>query len=220
MFDLALRPVKDRLLTPVADRVAGFVSANAVTAVGLLCGVACAVTAAAGHGWVSLVLWLGGRTVDGLDGLVARRRGEATDLGGYLDMLADTVAYTAVPIGLAVHAGHRSVWVATAVLLGSFYVNTMSWAYLSALLEKRGQGVAGSGEPTSIRMPAGLVEGAETVALYALFLVLPGRVVWLFGTMAVLVALTVAQRVRWAQRVLRGSTASPQGRLVRSVEER
>ncbi|MFN0090047.1 MAG: CDP-alcohol phosphatidyltransferase family protein [Acidimicrobiales bacterium] len=220
MFDLALRPAKDRLLTPVADRVAGFISAGAVTGGGLLCGVGCAVAAAVGFRWLSLVLWLAGRTVDGLDGLVARRRGEATDLGGYLDMLADTVAYTAIPIGLAVHAGERSVWAATAVLLGSFYVNTMSWAYLSALLEKRGQGVAGSDEPTTIRMPAGLVEGAETLAFYALFLVLPSQLAWLFGAMAALVALTVGQRVRWAQRVLRRSAVPLQDRLVRSVEER
>lgn len=219
MFDLALRPAKDRLLTPVADRLAGVVNAHVVTAVGLLCGLASAVAAAAGLRWESVALWLTGRCIDGLDGLVARRRGEAGDLGGYLDMLADTLAYTAIPIGLAVGAGQRSVWVAAALLLGSFYLNTVSWAYLSALLEKRGQGVAGSGESTSIRMPSGLVEGAETIALYTVFLALPGQLPVWFSVMAALVVLTVVQRMWWARSALRRPEASQAARPSRTMED-
>lgn len=219
MFDLALRPVKDRVLGPVADRVAGSMRAGSWTGIGLCCGLACAVAAAAGLRWASLALWLLGRTADGLDGLVARRRGEAGDLGGYLDMLADTVVYAAVPIGLAAGIGTRSVWVATAALLGSFYLNTTSWAYLSALLEKRGDGVVAAAEPTSIRMPVGLIEGAETIACYALFLLLPSRAVPLFGVMAVLVVGTVGQRVRWAVTALRRPVVVERGRAAPDWED-
>ena len=148
-------------------------------------------------------LWLVGRAADGLDGLVARRRRSASDLGGYLDMLGDTVGYAAVPLGVAVAAGDDVVWTACAVLLATFYVNTVSWTYLSALLEKRGNGVASSGEATSIRMPVGVIEGAETIVLLTVVLAWPATAAWLFALMAALVALTVLQRVRWAQGALR-----------------
>ncbi|MGD9753257.1 MAG: CDP-alcohol phosphatidyltransferase family protein [Acidimicrobiia bacterium] len=209
MLDLALRPIKDRWLTPVADRVAGTVRADAITAIGLVAGLAAAGAAATGWRWASVVLWLAGRTVDGLDGLVARRRGEASDLGGYLDMLADTIAYAAIPIGLAWAAGGAGAWAATAVLLGAFYLNTVSWAYLSALLEKRGDGVAAAGEATSIRMPPALVEGTETIVCYTVFLALPRHLVVLFPVMAALVVVGVGQRWRWARRALLLPPAAP-----------
>ena len=89
------------------------------------------------------------------------------------------------------------------MLLGSFYLNTMSWAYLSALLEKRGRGAARSNERTSITMPSGLIEGSETIVCYSLFLAWPARSVPLFWIMAGLVAVNVIQRVVWASRNLR-----------------
>lgn len=47
-------------------------------------------------------------------------------------------------------------------------------------------------------MPSGLVEGAETMFFYALFLLFPDSATPLFGTFAVLVAVTVLQRLVWA----------------------
>ena len=86
------------------------------------------VAAAAGFVVVAVVLWLLNRALDGLDGAIARARGRGSDLGGYLDMLADVVVYAAVPLGVAVSVDTRSGWMAAAVLLGSFYVNAVSWA--------------------------------------------------------------------------------------------
>lgn len=209
MFDLALRPAKDRLLAPVADRLGGIVSAGTLTAVGLATSLAAAAGAAVGQRWWPLALWLAGRTVDGLDGLVARRRGQAGDLGGYLDMLADAVAYVAVPLGVVLGDGATAAWAALAVLLGSFYLNAISWAYLSALLEKRGQGVATSGEETSTRMPTGLVEGAETIVFFSAFLVWPRQAVALFTAMAVLVVTSVAQRLWWSRQNLTSAAGVP-----------
>jgi phosphatidylglycerophosphate synthase len=203
MLDSRLRPLKERLTGPLAARLAPRTAAALFTAGALGAGLGAGLAAASGAVVLSLVLWWSSRIADGLDGPVARRRGEASDLGGYLDLLGDTVVYAAIPIGVAVASGQRSTWIAVAVLLCTFYVNTVSWMYLSAVLEKRRSAGAAPERTTSIVMPAGLIEGTETIVLYSLLLATPGWAVWWAGLMAVLVVVTVAQRVWWARRHLR-----------------
>lgn len=204
MIDQKLREVKDRAIDPVVRvLVARRVGAGWFTTAGLLTSVATGVLAWRGFTWWALAAFLAGRVFDSVDGAVARRAGTASDLGGYLDQLADTVGYAAVPLGLAAGAGTTAVWAGCAVLLASFYVNIVSWAYLAALAEKRGAGAAAQGSATSIVMPTGLVEGAETVVLYIAMLALPGWLPGWFWLMAALVVLTVGQRLSWALRHLR-----------------
>lgn len=201
MFDAALRPHKEALLAPVARRVAERVAPGWLTLGGIILGVGAAVAAGGGLRWPSLVLWVVSRVLDGLDGVVARHRDAASDLGGYLDMIADAVVYAAVPIGVAAAAGGRA-WISGMVLIGAFYVNALAWAYLAAVVEKHGAGAARAGL-TSIVMPAGLVEGAETLVLYTLMLAVPSHATVWFISMTVLVAMTTVQRVWWAARTLR-----------------
>jgi phosphatidylglycerophosphate synthase len=202
MLDLRLRPLKERFLEPVAARLARRVSANAVTAAALVITLGAATLAAAGQPIAAVVAWLLGRLLDGLDGPIARHRGAASDFGGYLDMVADTIGYAAVPIGVALGIDDRTAWVAVSVLLGMFFINTISWSYLSAVLEKRGAGASATGELTTITMPPALVEGTETIVLFSLFLAFPQWAAWLFTAMAAMVAVNVAQRLSWAQRHL------------------
>lgn len=202
MFDLVLRPIKDRILTPAAVRMT-VAPAGAVTALALVACVGAGASAALRHPRLGVVLWLCGRALDGLDGAIARARGTASDLGGYLDQLADTVGYAVVPLGLAAASSDRHAWPMAAVLVATFYVNTVSWTYLSALAEKRAAGAAARGEVTSIHMPVGLVEGAETIVAYTVMLAFSSHVVVVFTVMAVAVAATVVQRLVVAQRLLR-----------------
>lgn len=203
MIDRAVRPVKDRLLEPLAAVVPRWCGPLALTVAALVAGLAAAATAAAGLIAWSVTLWLVGRLLDGLDGAVARRRGTSSDLGGYLDILADTTVYAAVPIGVAIAVADRAAWIAVAVLLATLYVNVVSWAYLAALLEKRRAGAVANGESTSVHMPAGLVEGAETIVLYTLMLAVPSLAVVWFVLMAALVAVTVVGRAVCAPGALR-----------------
>jgi phosphatidylglycerophosphate synthase len=204
VIDQKLREAKDRAIDPVVRvLVARRVGAGWFTAAGLLTSVAAGALAWRGFHWWALAAFLAGRVFDSVDGAVARRGGTASDLGGYLDQLADTIGYALVPLGLAAGIGTTEVWAACAVLVASFYVNIVSWAYLAALAEKRGAGAAAQGSATSIVMPTGLVEGAETVVLYIAMLAIPGWLPGWFWVMAVLVAVTVAQRVAWAVRELR-----------------
>jgi len=202
MLDPFLRPVKDALLRPVGRRL-GAVHPTAVTGAALLLGLAAAATTWRGAFGAALLLWIGNRTLDGLDGIVARLHGRTSDLGGYLDLVADFVVYAAVPVAFALRPGAGpALERATIVLLAVFYVNAATWMVLSSVLEKRGRGAASRGETTSVTMPEGIIGGTETAVLYGLFFLLPERTVLLFWVMASLTAVTALQRVAWAVRRL------------------
>ena len=198
MFDAWLRALKDRLFAGVARRVGGVVHPNVVTLLACAAGLLAAWAAADRRYPLALLLWALNRALDGLDGSVARETARASDVGGYLDILLDHVVYAAVPIGLALGDGSRPALLAALVLVATFYVNAASWMYLAAVLERRDRGAAARGERTAVTMPPGLVAGAETALLFALFLLLPAHLVALFSLMAVLVMLTVVQRLLWA----------------------
>ena len=152
---------------------------------------------------VALLLWLGNRFLDGLDGSAARFQHKQSDLGGYLDILLDVVIYTALPVALVVAAPTPAGYLSLTFLLAAYYLNSTSWLYLAAVLEKRQHGAAAQREQTSVTIPSGLIEGAEAVVFYALCLVWPGQVVLFFSVFAALVLVTVGQRLVWAARTLR-----------------
>lgn len=202
MTDAALRRPKELLLAPLARLTPRRVHPTAITLVALVPGVGAALAAADGRYTLGLVLWLVNRLLDGLDGTVARLRDVQSEIGAYFDITADFVVYAAVPIGLAASIGTRDAWIAAAVLLATFYVNTISWSYLAAILERR---AAGSDRPhtyTAVTMPGGLVEGAETIVLFSAMFLFSGAIIGLFWAMAIAVAVTVVQRLTWAIRHL------------------
>ncbi len=202
MIDKALREPKESLLSPLVRGPLRRVHPTTITVVAAVVGLAAAGAAWQGAYWLALGLWAANRLLDGLDGTLARLTGQQSDLGGYLDIVLDHVIYVAVPLGLALAAGTAAAFLAFGLLVCSFYINAASWMYLAALFEKRSAGAAAGGELTAVTMPTGLIEGAETVVFFTLFLLLPGAIVPLFGLMAALVLLTAGQRVAWAIRRL------------------
>ena len=201
MLDEKLRKLKDRWLRPLVG-VAGRLSPNVITLLALAVGLAAAGAAAQQLYGLGLALWAINRLLDGLDGAVARETGQQTDFGGYLDIVADFVVYTAVPIGLFLGQATVELGASLALLLSSFYVNGASWMYLAAILEKRSAGAGARGDLTTVAMPAGLIGGTETVAFYAAFFLWPSAARWLFLVMAALVLVGVVQRLVWARRHL------------------
>lgn len=202
MLDLRLRATKERLVEPAAAGIARWVGPTALTIGSLGLAIACAGLSWTGRSWLALAAWLLSRLLDGLDGPVARARGQASDFGGYLDIVGDTVGYALVPLGVALGVDQRSTWIALGALLASFFVNSISWTYLAAVLEKHGRGASATGEMTSITMPPALIEGSETIVLFSLFVAFPGLATWWFAGMATLVAVNVVQRVVWAKGAL------------------
>ena len=197
MFDAAIRARLRPGIEPVAaalDRRG--MSPGTVTAVGLVIGIG-ACTAAALAAWVvALVLWLLNRTLDGLDGAVARRRG-ATDLGGMLDFLADFVVYGGFVVGVAIAVPDARV--ACTVLLAAYLLNNVALLSFASLVEKRRLDF---GDERSLRFTAGLTEGAETILAYVAFCLFPAQAAAIAWTFAAMVLITAGQRVALARRVL------------------
>jgi len=198
MIDRMLRTPKEQLLQPMAHSPFRSVHPTAITLLALGVGLGAAVVAWQQMFVLALVLWLLNRILDGLDGTVARLTNKQSDLGAYLDIISDTIVYAAIPLGLALGAATPAAYVSVALLLASFHLNTASWIYLSALLEKRKHGAASQQEMTSVTMPNGLIEGGETIVFFCLFLLVPQAIVPLFLLMALLTVATAAQQWRWA----------------------
>jgi phosphatidylglycerophosphate synthase len=202
MFDTRLRQLKDQVFIPIATETGKHLSPTSVSVIGLGVGIACGVAAWQGAYALALLLWIINRALDGLDGSVARATNRQSELGGYLDILIDHAVYALIPLMLMLGAPTQANLFAGAFLLGAFYVNAASWMFLSSILERRSLGAQARGERTTVVIPTGLIEGAETVLLYALFFLLPGWLALLFGLMGTLVLFTTVQRLLWAFTVL------------------
>lgn len=199
MFDTSLRRFKDRVGTPLAKRM-DRISPLFISLLALVTGLIAAYAAYKNQFIWSFGLWYLNRALDGLDGLIARLHDGQTDLGGYVDIVTDYVVYAALPIGLVAGLPSNERYLALAFMLASFYVNSASWMVLAAILEKRSARDADT--QTTIIMPAGLIGGFETIVAYGIFLLFPAYITILFSTFAVLVFITVIQRVVWAKRAL------------------
>ncbi len=203
MFDRRLRVPKECLLAPLVRFPLDRLHPDVYTLLGFGFGLAAAIAAWQACFLLATALWAVNRILDGLDGTVARITQRQSDLGGYIDIVLDHVVYAAVPLGIALAEDTAAGYRALALMFGSFYVNAASWMYLAALLEKRDVGAVEAGELTTITMPSGLIEGAETIVFYSLFLLFPDHAVRLFQIMAAGVFFTAAQRLVWACRALK-----------------
>ncbi len=198
MLDTRARRLLAPPLNAVAARLASAgVSPLTVTVVGWSAGVAACVAAGTGRWWLALAFWLLNRLLDGLDGPVARLRG-ATELGGFLDIVADFSIYAGFVVAVAI--ARPEARLACVALLCAYYLSGAAFLALSSLLERRGSSI---GDTRSLRFVGGLAEGAETVAVYVLFCVFPqwaAPIAWAFTAA---VAVTAVQRITLGVRVLR-----------------
>ena len=193
VLDERLRPLREQLVAPVVTSPIGRVPPAALSALGLVSALGAAAAAAGELVVASAALWLFSRVCDALDGPVARARGLSSELGSVIDIVADTIGYAAIPIGIAIAADDGTTWLATAVLLASFYVNSMSLGYVAALLERRH--ARRPDALTSLAVPHGLIEGAETIVAFTLALAFPDAAATIWWVFAVLVFITAADRI-------------------------
>ncbi|MCB0197184.1 MAG: CDP-alcohol phosphatidyltransferase family protein [Anaerolineae bacterium] len=201
MLDHYLRGTKDTVLAFLA-RPFSLIHPTVITFIALVFGIGAGLALMQQYYRLGFVLWVINRTLDGLDGTVARMNHQQSDLGGYIDIIFDFVVYALIPISLVVSRPSTEAFLSLSFLLATFYINSASWMYLAAILEKRNQGTYQKKELTTITMPSGLVGGAETVLFYCVFILWPQQLVVLFVLMGVLVLVTIGQRLIWAVRHL------------------
>lgn len=202
MFDTMLRPIIDPPLNAAARMLArSGLSANAVTVVGGVAGVAAGGAIAAGRFALAVGLIALSRLADGLDGPLSRQT-RSTDLGGYLDVIADYAFYTAIPMGFAFA---RPEWtLPAACLLAGFLMASTSFLGFATLAAKRGLQTDAQGKKSFFYL-GGLAEGAETIVVLALSALVPAWFPVLAYGYATVCVLTVFGRVASAARLLGGA---------------
>jgi len=207
MLDAPVRRALEPSLDTVAAALARIgVRATALTVAGWLVGVAACVLAATGHWHLALVGWLLNRVLDGLDGPLARQTG-STDLGGFLDIVADFSIYGGFVVAAAV--AEPDARLACLALLGTYYLSGTAFLALSSVLERRGEAArAELSDGRSLLFVGGLAEGTETVVVYVLICLLPEHLAPLAGLFAVAVAVTAVQRITLGIHLLRRAECS------------
>jgi phosphatidylglycerophosphate synthase len=193
MFDIALRGWKDGIADPVSRGIPHFVTPGHITFAAFACGlISCFLAISPDHIRLAVVFWLLNRALDCLDGAVARTRKQATQLGGFLDLLGDFIIYSLLPVAIARgQSGSIQIdWTALALLEASFHVNNFVLFYIAAVAANKKDG-----ELTSVTMKPAMIEGFESGLLFTMMLIWPAWINMWCWVMTTSVAVGTAQRV-------------------------
>lgn len=191
MFDAKLRPLIDPPLNRIGRALAtGGVTANMLTFLGLVLGLAGAGAIALGQLPIGLALIIANRLLDGLDGAVARANGP-TALGGYFDIVADFAFYVSVPMAFGFLDPDNTQ--AALVLVAAFVLTGVSFLAFAVIAAERGEETRAHGRK-SFFYSTGLAEGAETIGVFIAFALFPTWFVPIAYGYAGLCVLTVFQR--------------------------
>ncbi|HYD46882.1 MAG TPA: CDP-alcohol phosphatidyltransferase family protein [Terriglobales bacterium] len=189
MLDARLRRMLAPGLSSVAHRLEPLgLRPNQLSVWGAVAGLAAGVAIAADGLGLALALAVLSRIADGLDGPLARLHG-SSDFGGYLDIVADFVFYTAVPLGFA-SRDPAAAALPTAFLLAGYVFTGVTFLAYSAVAERRH---VEEGDGRSFIFQPGLTEGTETLIAYALMFAMPEQyapIAWGYAALCFYTALS------------------------------
>ena len=164
MIDALIQPAQSRLLrAPARSLARRGISADAVTLTGFAIGLLTLPALAFGTPLLALVLLLLNRLADGIDGALARIEGP-TERGAFLDIALDFVFYALFPLGFALADPARNALPA-AVLIASFVGTGSSFLAFASVAARAGRQSAAF-PAKGIYYLGGLIEGAETIAVF------------------------------------------------------
>jgi phosphatidylglycerophosphate synthase len=201
MIDNAFRARLPRYAGPLLSFYARLsLTPDHVTILGLGVALVASLAVAQGLFGVALVLWWVSRVADGTDGLYARRSGQTTRFGAYLDIVLDMAAYGAMVLGFA-HAvpSLGPEWAAMLFLYILCITSALALGVQEADLPNRPR------DDRGLRLGTGLAEGGETGIAYTLFLLFPEQLAWTTRVWIAVLALTIVLRTLLARRILRGA---------------
>ncbi len=212
MFDALLR----RRLDGPLDRLAAhldrsWITPDRLTVTGLGLGLASAGLAAGQlWGW-ALAAWLLSRAMDGLDGPLARRRdGLGSPSGGFLDITADFLVYGSTVVGVLVGTAPTSAslghWLPFVAVLLAYYVNGTAFLAFSSIAERTGHHIE---DGRSLSFLGGIAEGAETILVHSLWLLMPTHAPLVASVWAGVVGASAVHRIVTGYRTLRHPRDAP-----------
>jgi phosphatidylglycerophosphate synthase len=195
MFDKSVQAV----LKPAFNLAAKFaikagLSANAVSVIGFVIGIAAAAAIAKQSYALGAVLILLSRIFDGIDGTVARLT-QTSDQGGFLDISLDFLFYAAIPLSFA-FANPAINALPAATLLAAFIGTGSTFLAFAAFAEKRGMHSSNLPDK-SFYFLGGLTEATETIAVFVAMCVWPQHFAWLAYGFAALCCITIVTRIYW-----------------------
>lgn len=171
MLDRHIRPLIDPPLDWAAGKLAATsLTPNALTLIGMGFGLGAAYAITINQHSLCLALIALSRLADGLDGPLARARGQSSDFGGFLDILCDFVFYASIPLAFALGAPPNAL--PAAALLAGFLLTAVSHLAFAVHAEKRGLSTESQGKK-SFFFADGLAEGTETIAVFAAMCIWP-----------------------------------------------
>jgi len=192
MLDSYFRPLIDPPLNRTAKTIARRrISANTVTLVGFAIGLLAMAAIVLEWYGIGLLLIALNRLLDGLDGAVARQT-KPSDLGGYLDIVADFIFYSGVVFAFALADPERAL--AAAFLIFSYIGTGVSFLAYAIVAAKRGLQHEKQGKKAFYYL-SGITEGSETIFAMLLMCVLPGSFVAIALVFGSLCWLTTTGRV-------------------------
>lgn len=197
MLDSHIRPLIDPPLNKVAYHLSKKgVTANMVTAIGFAIGLLSFIALAIQAYEVAIFFIILSRLMDGLDGPIARQT-QATDLGGYLDIVSDFVFYAGAVFFFAVGQPHVSL--AATFLIFSFFGSACSFLAYAIIAAKHEINHEKQGKKSFYYL-SGITEGTETIMTLILICLFPDHFVWIASIYGILCWLTAIGRTLQAMR--------------------
>jgi phosphatidylglycerophosphate synthase len=132
--------------------------------------------------------------------------GQGSPAGGFLDITADFLVYGATVVGVAIGTAPTSpswTWLPFAAVLLAYYVNGTAFLAFSSIAERTGPRLD---DGRSLSFLGGVAEGAETILVHSLWLLLPLHAPLIASVWAGVVGISALHRVVVGYRTLRGPT--------------
>jgi len=203
MLDTTARKLIDPPLNKIASHLSKIgLTGTSMTLIGFTFGLIACVSAFYNLYIFALAFLILNRVCDGLDGAVARARNEASDFGGYLDIVLDFFIYAGFPFVMALGMNDTTCFMAVAFVIFAMVTTGVSFLAYATIAAKRDMVTESQGKK-SFYFSRGLMEGTETIIFLCLLCLLPQYFAMLCFTFGTLCLITTAMRIHMAYHVFK-----------------
>ena len=189
MLDKKINNFLNPLLSHIAEIIDKLkISANFVTLLSFLSGLVCFCYIIDSNLMLALIFFFFNRLFDGLDGAVARIKGQS-DLGAFYDIVSDFFFYALFPLGF-IFQNIENTYSICFLLLS--FVTTQTTFLASAWILEKNKSLILLEHKKSFFYIGGLTEGFETIICFILMLIfndIVNIIAYIFGTLCFLTAL-------------------------------